>query len=300
MGKKLENLIGETFNRLTVVGIGKKNKWGRNQWICQCDCGNMIEAVGSVLKTGKTKSCGCLQKEIVSKRSRKDFTGKTFSRLLVIKHIGVKKQESWYECLCDCGNITEISGDNLQSGKTKSCGCYKFEVTSKRSRKDFTNQRFGRLLAVEHLGTRKNSSWYRCRCDCGNIVEVSGNNLRRKGTKSCGCLGTESYISQELKKYFVINYSALVEYRIFKNPKTGYYLPYDIYIPDNIFIEVQGEQHYKKTVFSMNLKNIKYRDRIKKKYAKENGIFIEVDLRKEKTVDEWIEYINKIINLNKR
>jgi hypothetical protein len=53
---------------------------------------------------------------------------------------------------------------------------------------DLTNQRFGRLMVAEHLGLRNGSRMWRCRCDCGAEKIVSGSNLRRGSTNSCGCL----------------------------------------------------------------------------------------------------------------
>lgn len=58
MRKKLE-LSGKKFGRLTVLKMsGIKNS--HTIWECKCDCGNIINAVGSNLKIGETKSCGCL------------------------------------------------------------------------------------------------------------------------------------------------------------------------------------------------------------------------------------------------
>lgn len=48
-------------------------------------------------------------------------------------------------------------------------------------------QRFDRLVVLEDVGRDKYGSIiWRCQCDCGNIVDILGNYLRR-GTKSCGC-----------------------------------------------------------------------------------------------------------------
>ena len=44
-------------------------------WVCQCDCGNIVSVLSTNLKKGHTKSCGCLNKELVSKRSLIDLTG---------------------------------------------------------------------------------------------------------------------------------------------------------------------------------------------------------------------------------
>ena len=54
---------------------------------------------------------------------------------------------------------------------------------------DVTGQRFHRLTALYRLDARdKNGSvmWH-CRCDCGNEIDVSYNNLRYSNQRSCGC-----------------------------------------------------------------------------------------------------------------
>lgn len=53
--------------------------------------------------------------------------------------------------------------------------------------KDLTGQNFGRLTAIKYLGGRK----WRCKCECGNVIDVFTNNLTRGNTKSCGCLNKE-------------------------------------------------------------------------------------------------------------
>lgn len=54
-------------------------------------------------------------------------------------------------------------------------------------------QRFGRLTVLESCENKTKSSgkWYSCECDCGNIISVSTQGLRRGTTKSCGCLNSE-------------------------------------------------------------------------------------------------------------
>jgi hypothetical protein len=41
------------------------------KWLCRCSCGNTKEVIGSSLKNGHSKSCGCLQKDINIKRATK-------------------------------------------------------------------------------------------------------------------------------------------------------------------------------------------------------------------------------------
>lgn len=55
--------IGKRFGRLTVTAYaGKQN--GMHRWRCRCDCGKETVVGQTLLQTGKTKSCGCLQSEI--------------------------------------------------------------------------------------------------------------------------------------------------------------------------------------------------------------------------------------------
>lgn len=57
---------------------------------------------------------------------------------------------------------------------------------------DLTGKRFTRLLVLEKLDKRKSEWFWKCQCDCGNIVEVRGVSLREGKTRSCGCLKQES------------------------------------------------------------------------------------------------------------
>lgn len=53
-----------------------------------------------------------------------DLTGKRFGKLIVIKKVmSDKSGHSKWLCLCDCGKIKEILGDNIRRGLCKSCGC---------------------------------------------------------------------------------------------------------------------------------------------------------------------------------
>lgn len=61
----LKDFIGKRFGRLVVQEYaGKRN--GMHRWKCLCDCGNTAVVGQTLLQSGKTKSCGCLQKEVYS------------------------------------------------------------------------------------------------------------------------------------------------------------------------------------------------------------------------------------------
>lgn len=120
------NLIGQRFGRLVVIESAESDKRGHARWLCQCDCGKSLEISSSHLKSGHTKSCGCLRDEkrkIISEES--DLTGKKFNRLLVIKVLDNYKKDNrkYYLCKCDCGKETVVRSDGLKNGHKKSCGC---------------------------------------------------------------------------------------------------------------------------------------------------------------------------------
>lgn len=58
---------------------------------------------------------------------------------------------------------------------------------------DISGARFGRLVVTSKTTKRSSSGTviYSCLCDCGNLKEVDGVNLRRGCTQSCGCLAKE-------------------------------------------------------------------------------------------------------------
>ena len=136
---------------------------------------------------------------------------------------------------------------------------------------------------------------------------ISSRTSAGNGCPICANEQTESIVATELKQWCKTTFKYVdIEHRMFKNPETGWLLRCNIYIgePKNtngVYIEVHGEQHYQfnpyyhKTI--ENFENCKNRDKIKKKYAKKNGIYIEIDLRKIKTTEEAINYVIKKINI---
>ena len=113
-GRKMVDLTGMVFNRLTVVGHGPDSISKKGiispRWYCQCSCGNpklcLVQAAS--LKSGKAKSCGCQKKDNGLERRkanrfefREDFViGYTEAgRPFFIDHDDYDrvKEEFWYE-----------------------------------------------------------------------------------------------------------------------------------------------------------------------------------------------------------
>jgi len=64
---KKNELMGQRFGRLVALRPTIKRKHRNVIWLCQCDCGNIVEIQATNLVKGNTRSCGCLQREIASK-----------------------------------------------------------------------------------------------------------------------------------------------------------------------------------------------------------------------------------------
>lgn len=94
----IKDLSGHTYGKLTVIEcVGIRNRYAT--WKCKCECGEVVEVRGTSLTNGHTTSCGCAQKEKVSRLMKKH--GLSGSRLYrIYQHmVGrcVNKNEAGYE-----------------------------------------------------------------------------------------------------------------------------------------------------------------------------------------------------------
>lgn len=282
----IENLCNMKFGRLTVKERADNIK-GRVSWLCMCDCGQETIAKASDLKSGKKKSCGCLNQEKRSQRGKDkivDLTGMRFGKLVVLNRIENRNNTTMWHCICDCGNEIDVIGNNLRRHTSTSCGCYAKENTSKLFLADLSGEKFGDLIVIDRegvIGSQHKVMW-RCRCKCGNICTIHSQKLRNGSAICCpDCSNNLSKGANKIAAYLNehhLNYS--IEHRfsdcVYKLP-----LPFDFFIPSkNIAIEYDGEQHFRPVNFGgMNNKDamqefklIQKRDEIKDKYCQTNGI----------------------------
>lgn len=219
-----------------------------------------------------------------------DYIGKKYGYLTVIRKTSDKRRGAYlWEFRCDCGNTYFNILSYIKNGNTKSCGCQRAKGliaynASQRTIK--TGDVFGKLTILEEAGLRPYSQghsrmWYKCRCECGNIVEKCGNQLQAGQTKSCGCLVSQGefkiakllsdnnipfqreYVDQRLLKDY--GRRLRFDFAIFKDKELSY------------FIEFNGRQHttgFDPGVFSKAepLEKIQERDRIKKEFCQKYNI----------------------------
>lgn len=125
---RFTDISGQKFNRLTAVRFVEGRRNGA-RFLCRCDCGTELVVRSTALKTGNTKSCGCLHREVVS-IPKNDLAGKRMGRFRVIKRSTeiLDDHGVYWECECTCGTKRTVLGSNLVNGKSTSCGCYHREI----------------------------------------------------------------------------------------------------------------------------------------------------------------------------
>ena len=67
--KSDDKVLGHKFGRLTPIRKLRSIKWNEIEWECLCDCGNKTRVRATDLIRGRTKSCGCLSRDITTMRS---------------------------------------------------------------------------------------------------------------------------------------------------------------------------------------------------------------------------------------
>ena len=212
-----------------------------------------------------------------------NLTGQIFGRLTVIKRDTERKTNSgsYWICQCECGKIKSVKSSSLRRGEIQSCGCLRNDMNARAKRRQSENEmighRFGKLTVLSRSEKKSQSGalyWF-CQCDCGNIVEVLGKNLRRTDgnrTVSCGCYHRSIGATNILNCLISENINFIDEYAFIDLPKSRY----DFAIIQNNqvirLIEFDGEQHFKDIPSWGGLKLQQQRDRVKNEYALSHNI----------------------------
>lgn len=196
-----------------------------------------------------------------------------------------KQHSTFWFCKCHrCEKVYSVSRDGLVSGKSSCCNHCKGEKIRNKAQERGLNvwhkgDRFGMLEILESAGIKGNHSYVKCKCDCGNVINVRVEHLRgnhHSRTISCGCASQssgETKITQLLEQS---NIEFQAQYRI-KNFNLS--SPFDFAIFNNGvllgLIEYDGEQHFESIEFfggEEKLKLQQERDERKNKWCKENNI----------------------------
>lgn len=172
--KYSEELVRQKLNKCNIKLIGKF-EYSNLRVELECFCGNRFFCRPSCIFRGTTKSCGCYNKESISKRCLINLVGRRFGKLEVKELLPEPKKNRKYKCLCDCGNYKIVSTGHLRNGHTKSCGCYRKSLRPNYNPNLTEQDRIDRRLVPEYIGWSKqilNRDNYTCQ-----ICKVVGGKL---------------------------------------------------------------------------------------------------------------------------
>ena len=268
---KDEAMLNHSFNYWTVLEKVPKQKGQRQKWLCKCICGKIKAVEGTTLRTGSSKSCGCVS----SKEKIIDLKGMKFGMLTALEMTNERRDNSVvWRCKCDCGKETLVSSHSLRKGSTKSCGC-QIGVNLLDTKIDLKGQRFGKLLVLEETSERKDRSIvWECLCDCGNKCKVSSKQLRAGKTNSCGCI-KRSLGEEKINNLLSVNNIIFETEKKFNT--LGNYR-FDFWVNNEYLIEFDGKQHFfidanaSGWYTEETVKKTQERDLVKNQWCKENNI----------------------------
>ena len=127
---------------------------------------------------------------IYNKKDRTYLINAIIGQLTVLN----KADKLYWNCICSCGTRILIKESQLvYKKKTTSCGCAQKAKAALNST-CLEGKIFNRLIVIEKTDTRdkyRHVIW-KCKCSCGNIINVPTSRLRSGITGSCGCLKRET------------------------------------------------------------------------------------------------------------
>lgn len=311
--EKHKHLIGTQINKWTILDIVEhrgKDK-GYIYAKCQCVCGTVRDVRLSKLANNVCQDCGCGHQDRLKELMKNKYEyliNTTINGWTILEIIppSDKRTAAYARCRCQCGKIKEVKISYILSGKSKDCGCGRKKKLQDTRTKNLVGQRFGKLVVLEMLEERNKHGriLYRCRCDCGNEIIVLSYCLVQHHTSSCGCLN--SYYNMYIKQFLDSNKIAnKPEYTIFVGDN---YYRFDFYLPQyNLFIEYDGEQHYKPVRYhtqsddeaEQNFKRTQKHDKIKNLYCEDNHInLLRIPYWEKENINEIIS--NYLQRLNER
>lgn len=177
-------MVGNTYGYLKVLNIKTIDR----KTFCHCKCllcnESEVDVEPRKLVKGLKTTCGCYYK--LKPFNRVPLVGKKYGKLTVLEDIWVSNNHKYSHkcrCKCDCGNETVVAASHLTNGHTRSCGCARLGMGYKGIE---PGTRFGSLVVEELSYKQGRKYFYKCKCDCGNEVDVWHGNLISGNTQSCG------------------------------------------------------------------------------------------------------------------
>lgn len=244
------------------------------------------------------------------------------SQFVLLENNEYKGKDSKLNLYCSkCKDYPKTSWSTILSGK--GCGVCKGIQVGERHNLAFQRPDIAKewhktlnkdLTSRDITCGSHEKAWWRCPRGHEYLSVIYSRTNSGNGCPICANEQKESKVASELKTYILGKYDSKEEHKPFRNPETNYPLSYDIYIfggkdrcLNGVYIEVHGGQHYSLNGWHTQLSKKngrtpveefeyqKHLDRLKRRFARKHGTYIEIDLRKTKTVEQAIEYVESIL-----
>lgn len=180
------------YSKLTPIiphQIKKSGKYNNRTILCKCDCGQSEDRYYRItsLRSGESKSCGCVQLE----KAKSPILEKYGRLTPIIPHqIDRTKKTNHILCSCSCGKSPPryYSLQSLRRGYTKSCGCFLSESVSSRMSLDLGGQVFNDFKVLKFSDTQnKQGCVWDVEClKCGSNHLFTSGQLRNGSVSCCG------------------------------------------------------------------------------------------------------------------
>jgi len=196
----------DIFGKWTVIDSNNIDE----KILCECFCGKREMVNISNLKRGASTNCGCIQKQNhfaknqYTKIGKNIAVGNLYNKWNVLKQI--KSGSYLCECSCPYHTIQIVGRSQLLSDKRN--GCKKCRMMQ-----DLIGETFGYLTVIrlnEEITAKRNATYWKCKCKCGNEVTYSQEVLHKGRATSCGCKKSEYNLDLTNRRFGYLTVTKLI------------------------------------------------------------------------------------------
>lgn len=197
-----KDLTGQRFGYLTCIEPVKYG-YGLYKWLCECDCGRTVSVRGWDLKSGKTRSCGCMSSvlkcETREKTGKESWENRKYDRLYRVWQ-GMKER---------CYNKNNKAYNNYGGKGIKVCAEWEYDYLCFKTwayLNGYDDNAHFLKCTLDRIDNNKDYSPDNCRW-----VYDFKNQCRNKTTNNLITYNGETHCIQEWADILGINYNTLAQ-----------------------------------------------------------------------------------------
>lgn len=274
-GKKVKDLTGQRYGKLSVIQQDLAYVGPGAAWLCRCDCGNMLSVSQQRFSAKNKTHCGCIGQDYSIRKQRVSaISSETIKSIVADRNGSIisVSDRGKLSLMCSKSHTWNTTIQVLSKGHW----CAKCANTASRSKtledmKHLASSLGGQALCTEDPPSMvRQYGWI---CKKGHEFMMKPISVK-KGRWCPRCKFKRENQIRDLVEELTGEKFPQKGPRWLTNPSTGGRLKFDAYCEKlKIAVEYNGEFHYREPPFKgASLKSIKYRDSVKKRLAKANGV----------------------------